>query len=514
MKKWKIKGCNIRWQEETQVRLIFWWMVCVLVAILIPLLGVAHYNFKSVDDFSFAQNAELVWESTHSVFKVIAAQISYTWQCYLTWQGTFFSEWLTTSLMGIFSKNAYYMATYLSLGGFVLAEMILLMTVFCKVLGADRYRAGIVSISCVSMQVLLTPIPCEAFFWFCSAMVYTFIHALALLLCTLLIMLYQECGKKRIKKVLLLTGTLFLTVAVAGSNYITGLTMLLCYVMFAAGFWWKKHPRRKLITVYAILYLAAFLINILAPGNQARQNASGVESLSAFHSILLSLKEAATYVATWTIFPCVVLGIMLIPIFLSMVRKKAYRYPLPVLVSLLSFGVFAAQFTPTIYALGIIGAGRVQNLYRFNLFLLLYGNELYWTGWCWRKWKEAGWRKADSEQESSEQNGRSLLLPGWLAGGLILIFGLHIWGGSTLTSVSAYHSLRNGDARRYYEEYQERLVLLEQEDVSEVYLEPFSVKPYVLFFGDVAEDTEDWVNKSVAEYFHKAAVGLKERAEE
>lgn len=501
MRRWKIRQKYTEWNtKELQIRLIFWLVAAILAAVLIPLFGIAHFNFKSVDDFSYAQEAEAVWKNTHSVLKVLVAQIPYVWHYYQEWQGTYFSEWLTTSLMGIFSENAYYMATYLTLGGFVLSEITLFMTVFCRILGADRYSAGIMSMSCVILQVLLTPVPCEAFYWFCGAMLYTFIHALALFLCTLLILVYQDRREKRWKSVLLLAGTLFFTIAVAGSNYITALTMMICYVMSAVWFWWKKNSHKRVVLLYMIIYLVAFLINILAPGNLNRQNASGVEQMSAFRSIFLSLKEAAVYVTTWTIFPCVVLGIMLIPFFLDMVKKKAYRYPLPLLVSLISFGIFAAQFTPTIYALGITGAGRIQNLYRFNLFLLLYGNELYWIGWCER-------RRREMTGENSKS--RSFLLVGWLAGGVVLAFGLHIWGGSTLTSVSAYHSLRNGDARQYYEEYQQRLVLLQDPSVKEVYLEPFSVKPYVLFFGDVVGDTQDWVNKSVAEYFHKDVVGLK-----
>lgn len=40
-------------------------------------------------------------------------------------------------------------------------------------------------------------------------------------------------------------------------------------------------------------------------------------------------------------------------------------------------------------------------------------------------------------------------------------------------------------------------------------LEPFSVKPYVLFFGDIVEDSTDWVNYSVGDYFGKKSVALK-----
>ena len=490
--------------EKTQIKLIFWIMVAVFAAVLVPLFRIGYYNFKSVDDFSYAQHSEAIWEQTHSVLKVFAGQISYTWDYYLKWQGTFFSEWFTTSVMGIFSKNAYYMSTWLTLGGFVLAEGFLLMIVLVKILGADRYRAGIITMGCIMIQLLLTPFPCEAFYWFCGSMLYTFIHALGLLLCTLWILLYQNENGRRFKNILLMAGIVFLTVAVAGSNYITALTIFILYVLCTAWFFLKKHSGKWLILGCNILYLIAFAVNVMAPGNSIRQDSSGMERMGAVKSILLSLKEAAVYVSTWTIFPCIVLGLLLLPLFVHIVRKKNFRYPFPALVSLISFCIFAAQFTPTIFALGIIGAGRVQNLYRFNYFLLLYGNEFYWTGWCCRKYFGR-----NTTEENQQQTSRSWLLPGWVAGCMVLVLGLSVWGGSTLTSVSAWKSLKNGEAKQYYEEYQERLEILEDTTIEEAVLEPFSVKPYVLFFGDIVEDSADWVNYSVADYFGKKSVALK-----
>lgn len=150
--------------REVQIKTLFIISIVVLIAVLFPLFRIAHYNFRSVDDFGYAENAEAVWEESHSVIRVLIEQIPYTKNYYNTWQGTYFSEWFTTS----FSRNAYYMGTYLSLGSFVLAEAILFFLIFLKVLRTDFYRAGIVTASCLSMQILLTPVPCEAYFWFCG----------------------------------------------------------------------------------------------------------------------------------------------------------------------------------------------------------------------------------------------------------------------------------------------------------------------------------------------------------
>lgn len=90
------------------------------------------------------------------------------------------------------------MGTYLSLGGF---ELFLFMVLLKKVMRADFFRAGIISICIVNMQVLMTPVPVEAFFWFCEAALYTVTYNEMVILLTLLILLYYNhgptiCGKR------------------------------------------------------------------------------------------------------------------------------------------------------------------------------------------------------------------------------------------------------------------------------------------------------------------------------
>lgn len=494
MKLWKT--------EEAQVKILFVISVGVLLAVLLPLFGIAYYNFRSVDDFSYAENAEAVWEESHSVIQVLKEQISYAKDYYNSWQGTYFAEWFTTSMMGIFSKNAYYMGTYLSLGSFVLAEGTLFLIIFLKILHTDIYRGGIVTASCLSFQILFTPVPCEAYFWFCGAVLYTFSHALGLfLLATLIALFYAD---KKWKTILLEVLAIFFTVAVGGSNYVTGLTILSVYILITLWIFYKKNSKKWLYLCNAILYIAAFVLNILAPGNQKRLNVAGAEQISAVTAILRSLEEAATYIATNTILPCVILAMLFLPLFIHIVRKSRYRYPLPLLITLLSFGVFASQFTPTLYTLGIVGAGRILNLYRLNFYVFFFGNELYWTGWLVRRLEE----RYEVLKKDDSKRTCNLLLPGWCLGGVLLCYTLIFWGGNTLTSVSALKSLRDGGAKQYYQEYQERLELLEDTSVREVTLEPFSYKPYVLYFGDITVDPDDWVNYSMAQYFGKDAVML------
>lgn len=489
-------------KEEVQIKLIFTGMILVLFAVLVPLFWIGHFNFASIDDIGYAGTAEAVWEETHSVIRVFLKQIPYAWEYWHNWQGTFSVEWFATSVMGMFTNDAYYMGTYITLGGFVLCELFLFLIILKHILGADIYRAGIISISIICMQILLVPVPVEAFYWFCGAILYTVAHNAAVILLALLILLYDN-PKKLWKKILLCLGIIFLTVFVSGGTYVTLIAMLLLYFFITVWYWYRKNANRWFVTGGMLLYSVGFLLNVLAPGNQKRLATTDATQMSAVKAILISLKEAIFYVEGNTILPCVILALLLFPLFVNVVRKKNYKYPLPGLVTVISFGVFAAQFTPTIYTLGITGAGRIQNIYRWTFYIWLYGNELYWIGWVFRR--------IDFEKMENGGGGspkKSYLLPGWIVGGVLLCLTMAYWAGSTVTTVSAVNSLRHGQAQIYYAEHQERLKVLEDDSIKDVYFEPFSYYPYLLFFGDITDNPNDWVNTAVAQYYGKDSVTL------
>lgn len=488
-------------KEDLHVRIILVGVLLALVALLIPLFIIGHYNFASVDDVGYAKTAEVVWDETHSVIKTCLRQISYAWDYWHTFQGTFAAEWFTTTMLGIFGRDAYYMGTYLSLGGFVLFELFLFMVILRKVMGADFFRAGIISASIVSLQVLLTPVPVEAFYWFCGAVLYTVSYNETAVLLALLILLYYA-PYERWKRIPLCAGIVVFTVLVSGGTYVTLILMLLLYLFATAWYWYRRNPGKVFVTAGMMLYLTGFFLNVLAPGNQQRLSGTGMDGNSAVMAVLLSLQEAVYYVIGNAIFPCVVAGVLFLPLFADIVKKRDYRYPFPILVTLFSFGVFAAQFTPTLYTLGMTGAGRIQNVYRWTFYIWLYGNELYWVGWLCRKGLVSF-----GSAENGQMKG-SYLLSGWIMGGALLCISLYIWGGSTLTSLSAVWSLRTGQAQTYRAEYLERLAVLEDDSVKDVFFEPYTYGPYLLFFGDITDNPEDWVNYAVSSYYGKNSVTL------
>ena len=62
---------------------------------------------------------------------------------------------------------------------------------------------------------------------------------------------------------------------------------------------------------------------------------------------------------------------------------------------------------------------------------------------------------------------------------------------------------------------QERLVLYEDENLTIVEVEAFSVRPKVLYFTDVVAegDANYWINENIAQYYGKEKVVLRENAD-
>lgn len=489
---------NIK-SENFQVKAIFGIMIFLTIILLIPLFVIAHYSVKCVDDFVYFEEPENLWQSTHSIFQMMKAQTIYAYDYWKGWQGTYFSEWLVTILMGICGDKLYFVGGYLAIGGMVIGELAAFNVIFTRIMRADKYRATIVSLCVILMQILLMPAPAEAFYWFCSAGLYTIIYALAMLLITLVVMLLTIKNPAKKKTAIYEVGIILLSFAIGGSNYVIAMMILLLYAASTLILWIYKHKLKVLMTINFLCYIVFLIISIMAPGNQNRLDISNVVGYSMVESILLSLIEAAKYVNQWMVLPYMLVGVLMIPIIVKMVNREKFSYPIPFLVTLISFGMFAAQFTPNIYSIGIIGAERVKNLYRMTMLIWLYGNELYWIGWFVNR---------RTEKTSDETERTSFLLPGWCVGLALLTFSLVLWGGSTVTSVSAAMSLKRGEAQQYKAEYNERLEILRDDSIREVSFHPYTYKPYVLFYGDIVENPEDWVNRSVAGVFDKEYVKL------
>lgn len=497
-------------------QIIFYLSVLILIMAVVPLFIISRYNFMSADDYSYIQPSIAAWRANHSVFEVLKDQFVYAYHYYFDWQGTFSMEWLGSSIMVMIAEDHYYIGTFLTLGGLVVSELILFMLIGIKALGGDVYNTGIVSCLLVVFQILMVPYPVESFYWLCGSLLYTMGFNMTVLLYALMFIYlrhsYRNADaplKPGAKMVFLQIGIIILSILISFGNFISAIFGFASFICLVFAVWVRKLRGRVIVTLNAAVYSAFFIINVLAPGNRSRMDATGVEKNSIILSLLKSFGASGKYIIS-NLYPTVILLILLmIPFIIGIVKNKAMNgkktFRFPIIFTLITYCLYTSQFVPTMYSLGILGAGRVINIYRLSLYILLFANVIYWTGWILRKIHE----KKPGLRAENIRIKKCFLLPGLVMGGAAFLVAAYFYGGVTLTSVSAIKSLRSGQAAQYEAEYLERLKVLNDDSVTDVTFDAFSSPPYLLFFEDIKYDANEWQNVHMARFYNKNSVVLR-----
>jgi len=468
-----------------------------LIVITIPLLIIGHYNFPSLDDYSYAFEAGYTYGIDNGGLANIWTLVDNVIAEWHNWQGTYFANYWAYLCNALFMEDYYFITPYITLLPMIAAEMYAGITILRKGFGASRALSLTTITPIICLQILYTYCPCEAYYWMCGATLYTTAYTLSLLTIGIAVSILFDEGKKctYLKKTIFLC----LSFAIGGSNYISGLLTIGILFCIATYSLYTQRPHRMLLTVQLILTIAFMLLSIFSPGAANRQNVAG-DTLPPWNAILRSFVEAYDYIKYWSILPVILLTLALIPAFVKVIRGRSYSFPTPILFTLLTFCIYAMEFTPCLYALGIIGANRIQNIYRHTLYILLPLNAFYWTGYFCRTKPLKKWTFR-----------RTIPFLGPLYAGLatlILLPTVYYYGGNTVTTVSAIRSLRTGIAQQYLAQYEARMEILTDESITDAVLEPLYDMPYLLFFHDIQVDSSSWENYAVSRYFRKNSVSL------
>ena len=490
-------------QQKNQERLVALGLLALLFILLIPLLIISKYNSLAVDDYTYLNIAQNGLREGQSVFGVLFTQMKNSYECWSTWQGQYFVNWLIMSFLVVFGPEKYYLVIVFTLIPLLLAELYLAYVVLVKGFGATGSQMLIVIVPIMIMHFSVPISLVEAYYWLSGAVTYTTTYAISLVSIALMVdlMISADAWKKRaifVEVVLLL-----FSVCLGGSNFVPGLFMLLVFFLFAAYSLFVKHRHRIFYVINLLVFVACFLVTALSPGATNRRTENADAAVPAVKAIFLSLYEASKFVKAWS-FPFVILLLLaMIPVFWKIIKKKNMRFPLPLLVLIISFGMYAAQFTPNQFALGIVGAYRVQNIYRYQMLFLLLGNEFYILGYLHRRFPNLKIPFADKICKFPFVT----VIYGFLATCAVFLCMCH-YAGSTLSSLSAYRDVRNGFAQQYYNEYLERVKMFEDDTIQDVVLKPFSYRPYALYFYDF-QYSHTWTNEDAAEYYGKNTIILQ-----
>lgn len=475
-------------------RLWPWLLAALFLFTLIPILALGHYARPAADDYGYGIFTHRAIQAGHGFLQAV-------WRTatgyYKSWQGTFSALALMSLTPCIWSEQAYWITPVVMLLALVIGTVRLMHTLCVRVAGGTRRQAVILSLALLLPTIQCLSAPLHSFFWWNGAIYYTFTYGLFLLYTERLVRLLLEERPNRVG--LWLPGVV-LGVLIGGSNYVSALLgallagLTLGYVLLF---------QRKRLPAALLLFLSLavpFVVSMLAPGNQVRQ--SGEDKMPALEAIGASIAQAWEDVLDWPNWLTLLLFLALIPLLWRLTGLKSFRCPLPVLFSLFTFLLFAAQNTPHFYAESLPGPERLRNIIYFSHYWLILLNEFYWLGWFRRAVLPALRQHIPSAPLVRRWTY------GWAAALLaVLLFWLpHYWPG--LTSVRCMAALSDGSAAAFAQERDARLPVLLDKEQTDPRFTPIQTRPPLLYLGDMTTNPTDWHNNTQAEFYGKHSVAL------
>ena len=466
-------------------------LLLALAASLVPLFLLAPCDVPCADDFSYGMEVREALQRGVALPGVLRAAAQTTANIYRTWQGSFAAAFLMALQPAGFGTACYALTPFLMLGMLLAGTLCLCISLFSRIFGLPRRFGACVAAVLLLFSIQLVPYPVQSLYWYNGSVYYTFFYGLSLLAFALAVPTAQHGGAGR---TLPLCALCFL---LGGGNFVTALDAMLVFTAAVLLALVLRHPGWRRLLAPLLCLLLGFALNALAPGNAVRQ-AAVEQAPNALWAVGESFVQAVkTGAASFTL-PVLGMLALLLLLFWHAAAGSSFSFRLPGLVTLFSFCLYAALFTPTLYALGSTGEGRVKDIVFYQYLLLLAFNAFYWTGWLRRR-------------VASAKSQRLPLLPA--LGAVLLCLGCcaaFILSGRGFTSVMALGHLRSGEAAAYRAEASQRFSVLQDDSVRDAELEPFRAQPYLLFFDDISEDPADWRNESLARYFGKDSVTLRE----
>lgn len=479
--------------------------VFALLVVIFPLLLISQYNYPTADDWSYGVEGYRVVQSGGKFFGVLIAAVRTAKESYLSWEGRFSNAFLAALQPGIWGEKGYCVVAYLMIGMLIFSEIMLYK--FLINFGASKknnwYVLPVV-VPPLIMQILYTPSPEESFYWYTGAVNYTFMYGLSLLLLIVFIKLaIHEYSKGKYASMAVLTA--LMAILVGGNNYATSLS---CFLALCAlsGFFLAVRRKAFYRTWFITLLMGTSLVMcILAPGNANRINANfGGETGSVLEAIGMSIVRSAVNIYSWTNIKVLLMLIFVIPFMWMAVKNMEFRFSVPPLFTVITFGLYSSQIVATMYVDGTTGGGRMAAILYYSYLLWIVGNVFYWLGWLRRR----NFRWLQRLQEVGERFS-SLLLPYCVLIGFVLVILIYKTDLRNLTSYKAYRNWRQGFAQQYAAEWDARLEVLHDENVAQVEFAPLTVRPEMLLYTDLQEESGYyWVNVACAQYYGKEYVHI------
>ena len=480
-------------------------LVAALIIVVSPLLWIAKYDYPSADDWAFAASSYHALKNGEGLFGVIRAAVITVMEYRVNWEGRFSIVFLGALQPGIWGEKCYGIVAWLMIGSIILSELYLCSSLLKKYAkdSSGRWLSVPIMVPSLILQLLYNHSAEESFYWYNGAVSYTFAYGLSLVLLALFMKLGTEEFKHGGVRIGIAVVACILAVIVGGANYSTSLSSLLALLMLSVLFFcFDRRAFYRTWFLTAIVGISLWIC-LSAPGNMVRLNSNfGGATAGKKAAIIASLQYALYTICTES--TNMRMGYMLLfilPFLWKAVKSMDYGFRFPLLFTGVTFGLYASQATPAMYVERGIYSARLMGILFCSCHVLIVGNVGYWLGWISKRRYEA----PVLVTHIYDKLGKYLLVYSILAG---ILFGRIVWksGGR---SFSAYESLRQGLPQQYAKEWEERLEVLHDDRVKEVYFSPISIYPAMIMYTDLQpEDGYVWVNSACAQYYDKDVIRI------
>ena len=484
----------------------------LLLAALIPLFRLTIYAVPYYDDYNFGRFARAAIEQEQSKWAAISGALDCSRTQWYAWQGTYSSIFFMTLMPAVWGEQYYFLGPVFILLLLLAGSMVFTHVILRKVFRMEKWSSLAIQAVITIAEFMFIYSAQSGFYWYNGGIHYVGMHGFGLLFLSVAICLERAEG--RTAKGLLFTASVLLAMITAGSNFVTALQGLLCLLTILLVSVVVERRRTGLwLLPSTLVYIIGFGLNVAAPGNSVRARSYVGWGYGPLESIGRSFLEAVKHIPEYTGPVVLMVMLLLVPMIWQAVKSTDYRFRYPGIVLALSFCLYATGYTPSLYSLGHAGLSRTLNAVKITYLLLLFLNEIYWIGWL-RQLLEKRAEQTTGQltiQKWAIRNGAAA----WWFYVLIGVACLVIFRASSnqaghYSSYGAYYYVHTGEAYNFHQEYLERVAILSGPE-KDVQLPAYQFRPWFLCMGEISEDADNEANRSLAMWYHKDSVTLKEK---
>ena len=510
IREWAVKAAE--YLEQISMKRMAVYAGILFVLSLIPLVALGRYNVMCIDDYDYGRQIHDTWTATGSLLQSIRTAWQQNMEFYQDWQGTYISCFLMGLCPMNFRYDIAWVVPVIMIGMFAVSTFVLGRHILHRWLGLDQCGGSFVMFMLLFMFYQVLEAPFEGIYWYNGSTHYILMESVWFFaLTTISASLWTQ---QKSKEILCCTIAAVLSVIVGGGNLITALQaeIVMAFLVVCA----VVTNRRKIVVAVVpfIIGSIGFLFNVLAPGNARRDALDMDEGYSAVMSVLLSFYHTVAFIIRWTPVFVILVWLLVLPVLWKLAKRSDKTFSHPVWVTVGAVCVLAAMFTPTLYAVGMVGLSRVDNIIQMVYYLALFAVTAYWLGYfAHRSRDDVSEITTQTDLKSlrtSEAFGLFLEKAGMKMTALFLLITLVVWvftaNKNTYTSISALRSLVNGEAQTFYAEAMARYDIYMDDTITDVEVEPYSARPALFDYIDLSEDAGNWINLAVARYYHKENV--------